>query len=278
MRSTGKRSNTSRRFAAGRAAVFALVLFFLMIPGARPCRALDVFTLWRQTEFPLTLEAGAWADYRTQVMAGGRRESGLLRVACVGRTGEGAWILELLPLEEADDGSLHHVAGNGVRLELDVDAIDRERDLMEAVGRMIRWRDGMPAAVSVAELREDPLVAASLDQAFVPDLTERKADATRIVQGVELMCRQFVMTAADTQSVDLPAGNMVQVTTREVTAAVHDTIPFLGVAYAAERIRDESRLDPPSRRFQPPPPRIRVEVMELVGFGKGAVPLLRPED
>ena len=33
------------------------------------------------------------------------------------------------------------------------------------------------------------------------------------------------------------------VTTREVTAAVHDAIPFLGVAYAAERVRAESRLD-----------------------------------
>jgi hypothetical protein len=130
----------------------------------------------------------------------------------------------------------------------------------------------------VDDLRQDPLVSAAREKPFVPDRTERKDDATRIVQGTELMCRQFVMTAADTQSVDLPAGTMVQVTTREVTAAVHDTIPFLGVAYAAERIRDESNLDPPSRRFQPPPPRVRVEVMELVGFGDGAVARLPGDD
>lgn len=250
----------------------------VLVSWARPGRALDVFTLWNRPELPLTLEEGAWADYRTQVMAGGRREEGALRVACTGRDADGAWIIELLPMDEVEPAVLVHRAGEGVRLVLDPAVSDRRGHLLEAVRSVTRWRGGVPEEVSPAQLREDPLVAASLDTEFVPDRVEPKDDATRIVSGREMMCRQFVMTSEDTESVDLPAGTMVQVTTREVTAAVHDAIPFLGVAYAAERVRAESRLDPPSRRFDPPAPRARVEIMELVDFGEGASPLLGAGD
>ena len=71
---------------------------------------------------------------------------------------------------------------------------------------------------------------------------------------------------------------MIQITTREITAAVNREIPFLGVAYAAERVRSESKLDPPSPKFSPPPPQVRVEVMELVGFGFQALPTLHDGD
>jgi hypothetical protein len=37
-------------------------------------------------------------------------------------------------------------------------------------------------------------------------------------------------------------------------------------------------LDPPSSKFTPPPPQIRVEVMELLGFGWDAAPSLGPGD
>lgn len=275
MRPTGKRSNTRTR-----AALLGAAALFLVLPWARPVRALDVFTLWRQPELPLVLATGSWADYRTQVMAGGKRESGALRVACVGRIegGDPGWVVELLPLEEADDGRLFPLQGAGVRLVLS-DAVSlRTGNLLDMVFKVTRWSDGQPAEITPEQLREDPLVAASLETEFVPDQTVAKDDATRIVSGRDLMCRQFVMSAVDTQSVDLPAGRLVQVTTREVTAAVHEDIPFLGLAYAAERIRAESSLDSSSSRFEPPPPQIRVEIMELVDFGTGAVPHLAAID
>jgi hypothetical protein len=71
---------------------------------------------------------------------------------------------------------------------------------------------------------------------------------------------------------------MIQVTTREVSAAVNADIPFLGLAYVAERVRSESRLEPPSPRFRAPPAQVRVEVMELVGYGTDAQPLLGAPD
>lgn len=280
MRRTGKRSNTSR--SAGTAviatAVLGLFLPGIMVSWAPPCRALDVFTLWNRPELPLMLDEGVWADYRTQVMAGGRREENTLRVACTGRDGDGAWIIELLPMDEVEPSVLVHREGEGVRLVLDAERVARRDDLLEAVRQVTRWRGGVPEKISPAQLREDPLVAASLDAAFEPDVVEPKKDATRIVRERELMCRQFVMTSTATDSVDLPAGTMVQTTTREVTAAVHGDVPFLGVAYAAERVRAESRLDPPSERFDPPAPRVRVEVMELVDFGDGATPSLPEGD
>jgi hypothetical protein len=275
MRLTGKRSNTRTR-----AALLGAAALCLFLPWARPVRALDVFTLWRQPELPLVLATGSWADYRTQVMAGGRREQGAMRVACVGRTegGDAGWVVELLPLEEADDGSLHPLPGEGVRLVLSDAVAERTGNLLDRVLRVTRWAQGQPAEITSEQLREDPLVAASLETEFVPDRTEPKEDATRIISGQVLMCRQFVMSATDTQSVELPAGRLVQVTTREVTAAVHEDIPFLGLAYAAERIRAESTLNSPNSRFEPPPPQIRVEIMELVDFGIGATPHLGARD
>lgn len=272
MRRIGKRSNTRRTAAV---LVAAVVLTF---PWARPCRALDVFTLWSRPELPLTLEEGVWVDYRTQVMAGGRREEGAIRVACTGRDKDGGWIIELLPMDEVEPAVLVHRAGEGVRLVLDPDRVAKREHLLDAVRSVTRWSGGVPEEVTPAQLRDDPLVAASLDTAFEPDRVEPQKDATRIVSERELMCQQFVMTSTDTESVDLPAGTMVQVTTREVTAAIHPDVPFLGVAYAAERVRAESRLDPPSDRFDPPAPRVRVEIMELVDFGADAGPSLPVDD
>ena len=67
MRPTGKRSNTSPLVGL----TLVWVTCGLVAPGAQPACALDVFTLWRQPELPLRMEEGAWADYRSQVMAGG---------------------------------------------------------------------------------------------------------------------------------------------------------------------------------------------------------------
>jgi hypothetical protein len=277
MRPTGKRSNISKLLG------FTLlwVACGMVSSGVRPVRALDVFTLWNQPELPLRMEEGAWVEYRSQVMAGGRREEGLTRIVCLGG-GQGSdddtWLIELLPLTEQADGSLVPVPGEGARLRLSRRLLDRQGHLLDAVIEAERWRDGHPELVSQDQLRNDPLVSASLDAEFTPDRTESKEATTRVIAGTQYLCDQFVMSAADTQSADLPAGTMIQMTTREITAAVHQEIPFLGIAYAAERVRSDSKLDPPSRKFSPPPPQIRVEVMELIGFGYQAQPVLHDGD
>ena len=277
MRSTGNRSNISRLLG------FTLlwVACGMVSPGVRPVRALDVFTLWRQPELPLRMEEGAWADYRTQVMAGGRREEGLTRIVCLSRdhgSDDDTWLIELLPLTEQPDGTLLPVPGEGARLRLSRRILDRQGHLLDAIVEVEKWRDGIPEKISKDQLLEDPLVAASLDSEFSPDTIENKDPTTRVIAATQFLCDQFVMSAADTQTADLPAGRMIQVTTREITAAVNEEIPFLGIAYAAERIRSESKLDPPSRKFSPPPPHVRVEVMELIGFGLQAFPTLHVGD
>jgi hypothetical protein len=249
--------------------------------GVRPVRALDVFTLWRQPELPLTMTEGAWADFRMQVMAGGRREEGLTRVVCLGReygSDDSSWLVELLPLVEFDDGRREPAPGEGARLRLSRDLLKRTGNLLDAVISAEKWQDGVPEKVSEDQLRNDPLVSASLDSEFIPDLVEPRDPTNRVIQETQYLCDQFVLSAADTQTADLPAGRMIQTTTREITAAVHPDLPFLGLAYAAERIRSESRLDPPSRDFSPPPPQVRVEVMELLGFGWQAKPSLTRGD
>lgn len=273
MRLTGKRSNISRLLGL----TLLWVACGMVSSGVRPVRALDVFTLWRQPELPLRMEEGAWADYRTQVMAGGRREEGITRVVCLSQqygSDQDTWLVEMLPLVEQPDGSLVPVPGEGARLRLSRKMLDRQGDLFAAVVWAEKWRDGIGERISPDQIRNDPLVSASLDSEFTPDLVEAKDPTTRVVMGTQYLCDQFVMSAADTQRAELPAGTMVQITTREITAAIHGDIPFLGVAYAAERVRSDSQLDPPSRKFSPPPPQIRVEVMELLDFGSQAAPSL----
>ena len=77
MRATGKRSSTDpHRW-------WLIVLVAALLGGAPPACALDLFTLWRQPDLPFAMTEGAWVDYRTQVMAGGRQQEDLLRLVCV---------------------------------------------------------------------------------------------------------------------------------------------------------------------------------------------------
>ncbi len=277
MRSTGKKSNIRR--------LLGFTLFWvacgMVSSGVRPVRALDVFTLWRQPELPLRMEEGAWADYRTQVMAGGRREEGLTRIICLSRehgSDDDTWLIELLPLTEQPDGRLVPVPGEGARIRLSRRLLDRQGHLLDSIVEVEKWREGLPEKISRDQLLEDPLVSASLDSEFIPDKIESRAPTTRVIAGTQFLCDQFVMSASDTQTAELPAGRMIQVTTREITAAVNEEIPFLGITYAAERVRSESKLDPPSRKFSPPPPQVRVEMMELIEFGFQALPVLHDGD
>jgi len=263
------------------AVVAAGVLAAAVLLATAPAVALDVFTLWRQPEVPLRLEAGAWVDYRTQVMTGGRRQHGLTRLACLGRDGPGedaSWILEILPLAEREDGERVPIRQDAVRLEVAPALTDRRGRLLDNVRRARQWRDGSPADLSLAQLRENPLLAASLEDEFLADRVERNRPTTRVVTGRELLCDQFVLAAADTTVADLPAGRVVQTTLREISVAAHAEVPFLGLVYVAERVTSESRLEPPSRKFRDPPPQSRVEIMELVGYGSGAKPVLTGAD
>ena len=259
----------------------ALVLAAGLLGTSPAALALDVFTLWSQPQIPLHMHEGAWADYRTQVLTAGKRREGITRIACLDRaagTDDDSWVLELLPLVEERDGRLVPVPGEGLRLRLARSILRRQGTLLEAVTEMVRYEEGQVSSVTVEQLREDPLLSASLQSDFQPDHTEIGGTTTRVVQGRQYLCDQFVFSARDTQSAQLPAGNMIQESTHEITASVNSEIPFLGLAYVAERVRSESRLEPPSRRFSPPPPQVRVEIMELVGFGGGAKPALGRSD
>lgn len=278
MRRTGKRSGTRSLPAPAAALLAAILLTTAVVPGAT---ALDFFTLWRQPQIPLRIREGAWIDYRAQVMAGGRREESLMRLSCLERadgSDERTWVLELLPLTHDESGARVPVAGEGTRLRVSRDLLRRQGTLLEAVLEVRQWRDGQSRILDPRELQDDPLVSASLTAEFRADRIETGAPTTRVIDGRQLLCRQFVFSAADSQGADLPAGRMIQISTWEITAAVDSTIPFLGLAFVAERVRAESRLDPPSRRFSPPAPRAKVEIMECLAFGSGARPHLLAAD
>jgi len=248
----------------------ALVIFLF---SAVPAPALDLFTLWRQPEIPLHIEEGSWVDYRSQVMAGGRREEGLTRLVCLSRadgSDDETFLLELLPLDEQKDGSLLPMVGQGAQVRIRRDVLHRQGSLMQAIVSVHHWQDGQVREITPEELRDDPLISTSFTSDFVPDEVSNQQATTRIVSGRQFTCRQWILASADTQSVVMPAGRMNQISTREIAAAVHEEIPFLGLAYASERVRAVSSLDPPNRKIPVPPARIRVEVMELVGFGFNA--------
>ena len=137
---------------------------------------------------------------------------------------------------------------------------------------MQRWQENSPVDLDDEQWRDDPLVAASFAGGTVFATRQELAGSTRVVRGGTLDCRHFEMSAADTQRVSLPAGLMEQISSLEVTLAVCEDVPLFGVAFAAERTRFESRLTPPSDRFQPPPAEMKIETIELLGFGGDALP------
>ncbi len=240
-------------------------------------RALDLFTLWRQPDLPLDLTPGSWADYRHQTMTGGRRDTDLTRVVCLaapeGRPA-GDRVFEVIPLQEDDQGRLEPVPGQGVWLLVSGDIARRSGDLWDLVREAWQWDGGEARRLSVDQMRQDPLTAGFLQGDFAPDKVEHQEPATRIIDRRQFLCSQMVLSARDTQSVDLPAGRMLQTSLHEVTAAFNPELPLLGVAYAAERISSQSSFETPNPRFHAPAPRIRVEVMELVAFGRDGVSVL----
>jgi hypothetical protein len=243
-------------------AVFACCLAF-----AGPAFALDVFTLWQRPEAPLSLAVGDRVDYQTSIQESGRRTTDLVRLQCVEDTERGWW-LEILPLTETAAG-LMPTAGEGVRLLLDHEVVTRSGDLPARVLRVERWQAGVVEVLEGSSWREDPLVKTSLQAGFSPDTVERQGGTTRVVGEADLLCSQFTLVERDTTRIELPRGTLLQITKHEVSAAVHPDIPFLGVAFAAERVETRSVLDPPGGR-RAPPPELRIETMELIDFGRDA--------
>ncbi|HOX25813.1 MAG TPA: hypothetical protein PLL30_10410 [Candidatus Krumholzibacteria bacterium] len=238
--------------------------------------ALDLFTLWQRPELPLDLAAGQWADYRRQALTEGRRTDDLLRIQCLGQDAQGRWLLEVLPLVETDPAVFAVVPGEGLRLWFSGALAERTGSIVDAVDEVRLWRDGEEQVLDRREWRRDPLVTASFSGEFRPELVEEREATVRVISGRELTCRQMVFAAADTQVARLPNSTMTQTSSQEVSAAVNPSIPLLGLAYVTERLRAESRLDPPSDRLSPPPPQIRVEILECIDFGSGARPALGP--
>ncbi len=261
-------ANGRPRLSAVRLIAFSALL--LVLTPVSPAAALDLFTLWRQPEIPLNIVEGGWVDYRNQVTAAGRREESLTRLLCLSRedgSDDSTFLLELLPLQEKKDGSLVPVPGQGAQVRVSRDILLRQGALLKSIIEVHHWQDGQVQEITPQELRDDPILSMSFTSDFVPDEVSSQHETTRIVAGHQFTCRQWSLASADTESVVMPAGRMNQISTREITAAVNDGIPFLGLAYASERVRSVSSLDPPNRKIPVPPARIRVEVMELVGFG-----------
>ncbi len=266
MRSTGSRSSTDPRRAA---AILAAALLALLAPGG--AAALDVFTLWQRAEAPLSLAVGDRVDYSNTTLEAGRRTTELVRVQCVGDGADG-WLLEILPLEATPRG-LAPRPGEGLRLVLSHDVARREGDLAALVRRVVQWSGGRGRTLDPQEWRGDPLAASLLDADFRPDEVSTQGPTTRVVGGADLLCSQFTLVAADTARITLPRGEMIQVHRREISAAVHPGVPFLGLAFAAERSETSATVIPAGRR-SPPPPTQKVETMELVGYGRDAAPAL----
>jgi len=237
-----------------------------------PATALDIFTLWSRPEIPLSMAAGDWAEYRTQELAAGRRSEGLLRIQCVAEDSRG-WTVEMVPLIEDGDGALSPEPGEGWRLVIDRKLLDRTGELADHVRAVEKWSRGRPRMMDPEEWRSDPLVQASLRSEFVPGQVASAGSTVRVVAGKELDCEQLEMSAADTVLISMPRGDLEQVHSRVVTAAVNSEAPFLGIVFAAEREETRSRIVPAGRR-RAPPPEIRVEIMELIGYGDDATPVL----
>jgi hypothetical protein len=250
-----------------------VVALFLILAGQ--AGALDLFTLWQRPELPLNLEAGLWADYRREAHVDGRRTDDLLRIQCLGQDSHGHWVIEVVPLVEVSTDAFEVVPGEGLRLHLS-SAVNARRDgIMQVVQEVFLWRDGAVRRLDRRQWREDPLVTASFSGDFQPDTVREFAPSVHDIAGRELSCKVLVFAAADTQSADLPQGRMLQAVRQEVSAAIHEEIPLLGLAHVAERIHSESWLDPPGQR-RLPPPRIRIETLECLAFGLDAAPILLP--
>lgn len=239
-----------------------------LLAWAAPAASLDLFTLWHAAAGSLSIAPGDRVDYRNVTIEQGRRRTELVRLQCVGEDG-GHWLLELLPLREGPDG-LHPLPGEGWRLELAKTAATARGGLDEHVGRVVHWLEGEPRTVDAAEWREDPLLQASLAVDFHPESREVRPRTTRVVAGRDLLCDQMVLVDRDTSRVELPRGVLLQIHVREVSASYEASVPFLGVVHAAERAETRASVEPAGSRPLPPP-RVRVETMELVDFGRDAV-------
>ena len=241
-------------------AVIGFVLMMLVPLGAA---ALDLFTFWNDPEITLDVSAGDWVLYRMVTMDAGRRSEDIVRVRCEHADDHG-WRLSVSPVIDLD-GFLEDVAEGSWSFTLDRDGAGGAR-FIDHVHDVERVEEGERRSIADREWREDPLLSVTLGDGFNPDSRERSGDTTRVVAGRDLLCSGLNLSACDSTRIELPKGVLLQVHTRTVSVTLHDSVPFLGVVYASERGETISELDPPGRRRQPPP-RLRIETMELIDFG-----------
>ncbi len=233
--------------------------------------ALDLFTLWQHEDIVLSIQPGDRVDYRSTTFEQGRRRSEVIRLQCVGEDDD-AWTLELLPLVENESG-LHPITGEGWRLRLTRSTSKDRGRFEEQLLSVEQWIEGEPHSVSMSKWRSDPLLQSVLKSEFVPESREDLGQTTRVVAGHDLLCSRVVLADRDTSLIELPRGDLLQIHIREISASFHADVPFLGVAHAAERSETRSEVKPAGSR-KSPPPRVRIETMELVDFGRDAVPWL----
>jgi len=255
------RTGRGRALRSSAVALIGVVAAFFAPVGAL---ALDLFTFWNDPDIALVAETGDWALYRMITLDAGRRTEDLVRFRCESVDDDG-WRLTVYPVVENDEG-FSDVPSDAWSFTLDRDAPADAASLADHVSDVVRMIDGEPRAIADREWKEDPLLNASLGDGFAPDVRERTGDTTRVVGGRDLLCGGLKLASRDSTRIELPRGVLLQIHTRDVSVALHQDVPFLGVVFASERGETRSELDPPGRRRQPPP-RQRIETMELIDFG-----------
>jgi hypothetical protein len=261
IRTESGRSGRGRTLRSSAVALIGIVAAFLAPVGAQ---ALDLFTFWNDPDIALAADAGDWALYRMVTLDAGRRTEDLVRFRCDAVDDDG-WRLTVYPVVENDEG-FFDVPSDAWSFTLGRGATTDAASLADYVSDVIRMIDGEPRSIADREWKEDPLLNASLGDGFAPDVREPTGDTTRVVGGRDLLCAGLKLASTDSTRIELPRGVLLQIHTRDVSVALHDDVPFLGVVFASERGETRSELDPPGRRRQPPP-RQRIETMELIEFG-----------
>jgi hypothetical protein len=246
-----------------------MALLFLMLT---PVYGLDLFTLWQQSEVPLTMESGARLDFRTMKVEQGRRSHGAVRIQCVGHSSDG-WIIEIIPMEAGKSSLIIPKPVQAWQFVLNEDFLNREKDLSSLVSSVVMLDGTQQTVVAEKEWKSNPLVQTSFSSEFVPDRIELHKQSSRIVSGKTLMCEQLVLSADTVNSIELPRGAMEQTCSRIVTASVNKEIPLLGVAYVVEKLEIRSRFVSEKNKIKSPPPENIIETMELVDYGLDATSL-----
>ena len=241
--------------ATGAASLAVVAAGWPALSWARPVRALDVFTLWRQPEIPLQHGRGRLGRLphpghgRRPARAGPDRAS----PAWTGRrTDDGSWLLEMLPLDEDATAACTPLPGEGVRLRLSRDLLSREGTLAgRRRAKPIQWRDGQADRISPGgAARRSP--GGGLPARGIPSrpVAEAGPHHPRDRQRHPVPVRP-VRDGGRRHPARRPAGRPDDPghDPGDHRGGPSPSCPSWAWPIVTERIRAESRLDPPSRRI-----------------------------